>query len=109
MSHDSSYAQILIRRSSTRGLPVEDLTGKSLIRRGEIAYSTLADPNDDGFGNGGDRLYIGVGPDLYEARTNDFGDSVSHFYSTDINTIGVAHPTFYTHVPNFNFPYADIR
>ena len=88
MSHDSSYAQILIRRSSTRGLPVEDLTGKSLIRRGEIAYSTLADPNDDGFGNGGDRLYIGVGPDLYEARTNDFGDSVSHFYSTDINTIG---------------------
>lgn len=88
MSHDSAHAQILIRRSSTRGLPVEDGTGKSLIRRGEIAYSTLPDTNDDGFGNGGDRLYIGVGPELYEPAVNGNGDSVSHFYSTDINTIG---------------------
>ena len=88
MSHDSAHAQILIRRSSTRGLPVEDGTGKSLIRRGEIAYSTLADPNDDGFGNGGDRLYIGVGPEIYEPAVNGNGDSVSHFYSSDINTIG---------------------
>jgi len=88
MSHDSSNATILIRRSSTRGLPVEDGTGKSLIQVSELAYSLLQDPNDNGLGNGGDRLYIGAGSILHEREVNSFGDSVSHYYSSDIHTIG---------------------
>ena len=88
MSHDSSHATILIRRSTTRGLPVEDGTGKSLIQVSEIAYSLLADTNDDGLGNGGDRLYIGAGNILYEPDVNSQGDSVSHYYSSEIHTIG---------------------
>jgi hypothetical protein len=88
MSHDSSHATILIRRSTTRGLPVEDGTGKSLIQVSEIAYSLLGDTNDDGLGNGGDRLYIGAGNVIYEPDVNSQGDSVSHYYSSEIHTIG---------------------
>lgn len=46
--------KILIRRSGTAGDPV-------ILRTGELAYSWLEDPGTNGFGNGGDRLYIGVG------------------------------------------------
>ena len=88
MSHDSASARILIRRSETRGLPVEDGTGKSLIQVSELAYSLLSDPNDDGLGNGGDRLYIGAGNVIYEAAVDGFGDSATHLYSSEIHTIG---------------------
>lgn len=91
MSHDSDSSKILIRRSSTRGRPVVEggaNAGESLLQVGELALSFLPDPNDDGFGNGGDRLYVGTGDILYRAETNGNGDSVSHFYSSEIHTIG---------------------
>lgn len=53
---DSAHTNILIRRSGTQGEPVT-------LQQGEIAYSFLADPSTDGFGNGGDRLYIATGPE----------------------------------------------
>ena len=52
---DSAHTNILIRRSGTQGEPVK-------LQQGELAYSFLSDPATDGFGNGGDRLYIAVGP-----------------------------------------------
>lgn len=51
---DSERSQILIRRSGTQGDPLT-------LRSGELAYSWLADSASDGYGNGGDRLFIGVG------------------------------------------------
>jgi hypothetical protein len=88
-SHDSAHTEILIRRSSDKGSPIVSGTGLSLLRTGEIAYSYLADPNDDGFGNGGDRLYIGTGPELTSTNeTNGEGDSVNRQYSSFISTIG---------------------
>lgn len=91
MSHDSESSKILIRRSKTRGRPVVEggaYAGQSLLQVAELAVSFLADPNDDGFGNGGDRLYIGAGDVLYRADSDSFGDSVSHLYSSEIHTIG---------------------
>ena len=52
---DSEHSNILIRRSGTQGEPV-------ILQQGEMAYSFLADNATDGFGNGGDRLYIATGP-----------------------------------------------
>lgn len=66
---DSDHTNILIRRSGTQGEPV-------LLQQGEIAYSYLVDNGTDGFGNGGDRLYIATG------ANNESG------YSTNIETIG---------------------
>jgi len=87
-SRDSAHAEILLRRSSVRGLPVQQNTGISLLRVGEPAYSFLTDPADNGFGNGGDRLYIGTGTENWEAITNGNGDSANRFYSSAIATIG---------------------
>lgn len=87
-SHDSAHAEILIRRSAQTGSPVQQGTGLSLLRVGEMAYSFLSDPNDDGFGNGGDRLYIGTGIENWEKITNGNGDSANRFYSSAIATIG---------------------
>ena len=55
---DSDRAQILIRRSGTQGDPL-------VLRTGELAYSYLNDSGSaaDGFGAGGDRLFIGAGGD----------------------------------------------
>jgi|TARA_B110000908_G_scaffold38132_1_gene45933 uncharacterized protein YaiE (UPF0345 family) len=53
---DSAHGLILTRRSGTSGEP-------PYLRSGEMAYSWLVDPSTDGFGNGGKRLYIGVGAD----------------------------------------------
>lgn len=53
---DSAHTNILIRRSGTQGQPL-------LLQQGEMAYSFLEDPLTDGFGNGGDRLYIATGAD----------------------------------------------
>ncbi len=60
--------KILIRRSGTQGDPLS-------LRTGELAYSWLADPGTDGFGNGGDRLYIGIGveTDSSAARIDTIG------------------------------------
>ena len=66
---DSDHTNILIRRSGTQGEPV-------ILQQGELAYSFLTDNATDGFGNGGDRLYIATG------ANNDSG------YSTNIETIG---------------------
>ena len=51
---DSEHSNILIRRSGTQGEPV-------ILQQGEMAYSFLPDNATDGFGNGGDRLYIATG------------------------------------------------
>ena len=55
---DSDRAQILIRRSGTAGDPL-------VLRTGELAYSYFSDSGSaaDGFGAGGDRLFIGAGGD----------------------------------------------
>jgi len=53
---DSAHAFMLLRRSDTSGAPPH-------LRQGETAYSYLVDSAHDGFGNGGQRLYIGVGTD----------------------------------------------
>lgn len=66
---DSDHSNILIRRSGTQGQPV-------YLQQGELAYSFLRDNLTDGFGNGGDRLYIATG------ENNDSG------YSTRIDVIG---------------------
>lgn len=87
-SHDSAHAEILLRRSALNGRPVKSDTGISLLRVGEAAYSFLADPEDNGFGNGGDRFYIGTGTELWEAITNGEGDSANRFYSNTIATVG---------------------
>lgn len=53
-NQDSERAQILTRRSRDEGIP-------SYLRDGELAYSQLANAGTDGIGNGGERLYMGVG------------------------------------------------
>lgn len=55
-NRDSDRGFILIRRSAESGTP----TG---LYGGELAYSYLADPSYGAGGNGGDRLYFGVGSD----------------------------------------------
>ena len=67
---DSAHSNILIRRSGTQGEPL-------ILQQGEMAYSFLPDPATDGFGNGGDRLYIATG-------NNDIGTG----NSTQIDVIG---------------------
>lgn len=64
--------KILIRRSGTQGDPIT-------LRTGELAYSWLADPGTNGFGNGGDRLYIGVGLEI---------DSAGIIRAERVDTIG---------------------
>ena len=76
---DSAHTNILIRRSGTQGEPVK-------LQQGELAYSFLSDPATDGFGNGGDRLYIAVGP-------NDPGTGLS----SEIDVIG---GTYFTNLLN---------
>lgn len=88
VSNDSAHSEILIRRSALNGYPVQSGTGFSLLRVGEVAYSFLRDSEDDGFGNGGDRLYIGTGTESYQSITNGEGDSATRFYSSEIDTIG---------------------
>jgi hypothetical protein len=75
MTHTTTHAEILTRRSAVNGEP----TG--LLRTGEMAYSYLPDGTGAGTstGNGGDRLYIGVGGDVEVA-----GDLIS----AGINIIG---------------------
>jgi len=88
-SHDSAHSEILIRRSNLTGRPVEEGTGYSLLRVGEMAYSNLPDPDDDGFGNGGDRLYIGVGTNnILTNQIDGNGDSYNRIFSSVIATIG---------------------
>lgn len=53
---DSAHGYILTRRSGVSGEP-------DYLRQGEMAYTWLEDSGTDGFGNGGQRLYIGVGDD----------------------------------------------
>lgn len=53
---DVERGKILIRRSPTDGTPTS-------LKSGELAYSYLPDPSYGGGGNGGDRLYFGVGSD----------------------------------------------
>lgn len=72
---DSAHTNILIRRSGTAGEP----TG---LQQGEIAYSFLADPATDGFGNGGDRLYIATGADSAGVSTRI--DVIGGKYFTDL-------------------------
>lgn len=66
---DSAHTNILIRRSGTQGEPV-------VLQQGELAYSYLEDITLDGFGNGGDRLYIAT------------GDNDGNGNSTQIDIIG---------------------
>lgn len=88
-SHDSAHAEILIRRSAVNGRPVQSGTGLSLLRVGEMAYSFLTDNNDNGTGNGGDRLYIGTGNELIQTfQTDGEGDSYNRPYSEFLTTIG---------------------
>jgi len=88
-SHDSAHAEILIRRSAVNGRPIQTGTGLSLLRVGEMAYSFLTDNNDDGTGNGGDRLYIGTGNESIQTfQTNGEGDSYNRPYSEFIAPIG---------------------
>lgn len=54
---DSAHSNILIRRSGTQGEPL-------ILQQGEMAYSYLPDTATDGFGNGGDRLYMATGDNV---------------------------------------------
>jgi len=76
-NRDSDRGYILIRRSGDSGLP----TG---LRGGELAYSYLSDPSTGGGGNGGDRLYFGVGSDQTELASRI--DVIGGKYFTDLLT-----------------------
>ena len=76
-NRDSDGGYILIRRSGDSGLP----TG---LRGGELAYSYLSDPSTGGGGNGGDRLYFGVGSDQTELASRI--DVIGGKYFTDLLT-----------------------
>ena len=85
---DVERGKILIRRSPTDGTPTS-------LKSGEIAYSYLPDPSFGGGGNGGDRLYFGVGSDgsLNAERIDIIGgkyftDLLSHTHG--INTANTA-------------------
>jgi len=86
-NRDSDRGYILIRRSGDSGLP----TG---LRGGELAYSYLSDPSTGGGGNGGDRLYFGVGSDQTELASRI--DVIGGKYFTDL----------LTHVHGINTPNA---
>jgi len=78
---DSDRTQILIRRSGTQGDPL-------VLRTGELAYSWLSDSGSaaDGFGAGGDRLFIGAGPERDSAGTliSQRIDVIGGKYFTDL-------------------------
>lgn len=74
-NRDSARGFILIRRSPDSGAP----TG---LYSGEIAYSYLPDPSRGGGGNGGDRLYFGVGSDGNELAERI--DVIGGKYFTDL-------------------------
>tara|TARA_R110002153_G_scaffold101711_9_gene237951 strand:- start:2160 stop:3161 length:1002 start_codon:yes stop_codon:yes gene_type:complete len=76
---DSDRGYILVRRSPTTGVPTS-------LRAGEIAYSYLADAGSsvDGIGNGGDRIYLGIGSDETEFATRI--DIIGGKYFTDLLT-----------------------
>ena len=87
-NRDSDRGFILIRRSPDSGTPIG-------LRGGELAYSYLPDPSFGGGGNGGDRLYFGVGSDgsLNAERIDIIGgkyftDLLSHTHG--INTANTA-------------------
>ena len=82
---DSARTNILIRRSGTQGDPTD-------LRTGELAYSFLTDSSTDGFGNGGDRLFIGVGAES-DGVAQRF-DVIGGKYFTDLlnHTQGVLTP-----------------
>lgn len=84
-NRDSARGFILIRRSADSGTP----TG---LRGGELAYSYLSDPSYGGGGNGGDRLYFGVGSDGNELASRI--DVIGGKYFTDLlsHTHGVTTP-----------------
>lgn len=82
---DSAHSNILIRRSGTQGEPV-------ILQQGEMAYSYLTDGSTDGFGNGGDRLYIAT------------GDNDGNGNSTNIEVIG---GKYYTDL--LNHPHGELR
>lgn len=83
-------SQILIRRSVTSGDPLT-------LRNGEIAYSQLANAGFDGLGNGGERLYIGVGledSNGYAVTRHIIGgkyftDLLNHSHGTIVPSSGV--------------------
>lgn len=72
---DVDRGLILIRRSPTDGVP-------SSLQSGELAYSYLPDPSAGGGGNGGDRLYFGVGSDGTELAQRI--DVIGGKYFTDL-------------------------
>lgn len=74
-NRDSDRGLILIRRSGDSGLP----TG---LYGGELAYSYLADPAYGTGGNGGNRLYFGVGSDGTQLATRI--DVIGGKYFTDL-------------------------
>jgi len=76
-NRDSDRGYILIRRSGDSGLPIG-------LRGGELAYSYLSDPSTGGGGNGGDRLYFGVGSDQTELASRI--DVIGGKYFTDLLT-----------------------
>lgn len=69
---NTARQKILIRRSGTAGDPL-------ILRAGEFAYSWLPDSSTNGFGNGGDRLYIGTGLEI---------DSAGVIRASRIDTVG---------------------
>ena len=73
---DSAHTNILIRRSGTQGEPV-------VLQQGEMAYSYLPDPATDGFGNGGDRLYIATGENDGNGNSTSI-DVIGGKYFTDL-------------------------
>tara|TARA_S200002703_G_C3801990_1_gene247964 strand:+ start:4919 stop:5743 length:825 start_codon:yes stop_codon:yes gene_type:complete len=85
-NRDSDRGFILIRRSPDSGTP----TG---LYSGELAYSYLSDPSYGGGGNGGDRLYFGVGSDGNELAERI--DVIGGKYFTDLlsHTHGVTTPS----------------
>jgi hypothetical protein len=73
---DSPHTNILIRRSGTQGEPVT-------LQQGELAYSFLPDGSTDGFGNGGDRLYIATGANDVNGNSTKI-DVIGGKYYTDL-------------------------
>ena len=74
-NRDVDRGLILIRRSGDSGIP----TG---LYGGELAYSYLADPTYGTGGNGGNRLYFGVGSDGTQLATRI--DVIGGKYFTDL-------------------------
>lgn len=73
---DSAHTNILIRRSGTQGEPV-------ILQQGELAYSYLSDSSTNGFGNGGDRLYIAIGDNGVDGNSTEI-DVIGGTYFTNL-------------------------